>query len=266
MDARCFARCSAARLLCIARSHSSRPRSRRRPIRSSPVRRATPRRCIRRPIRSTRSRTARSVRRSPVGRTTAVAGATPIQPSYYAGGAGGGIFKSADGGASWRAGVRSRAVAPVGAISGVAARSERRVGRHRRSEPAQRGRGRGGHLAFDRRRQRIGRTPGSTMPARSRRSRSIREIRASSSSASSATSFATRRCAASSSRATRPRIGRAAVPGLADRRFRSRARPGPPSTLFAGLWRFRRQPWTLTAAGRKTGSTAPTTTVRRGAS
>ena len=51
------------------------------------------------------------------GRTTAVAGSDADAAVYYAGGAGGGVFKSRDGGATWRAVFDSADVAPVGAIA-----------------------------------------------------------------------------------------------------------------------------------------------------
>jgi photosystem II stability/assembly factor-like uncharacterized protein len=51
------------------------------------------------------------------GRTTAVAGSDTDPLLYYAGGAGGGVFKSIDGGASWRAVFDRERVAPIGAIA-----------------------------------------------------------------------------------------------------------------------------------------------------
>jgi photosystem II stability/assembly factor-like uncharacterized protein len=51
------------------------------------------------------------------GRTTAVAGSDADPMVYYAGGAGGGVFKSEDGGSSWRAVFDGQAVAPIGAIA-----------------------------------------------------------------------------------------------------------------------------------------------------
>jgi photosystem II stability/assembly factor-like uncharacterized protein len=51
------------------------------------------------------------------GRTTAVAGSNVNVQVYYAGGAGGGVFKSTDGGSSWRPVFDSEPVAPIGAIA-----------------------------------------------------------------------------------------------------------------------------------------------------
>jgi photosystem II stability/assembly factor-like uncharacterized protein len=51
------------------------------------------------------------------GRTTAVAGSDADPLLYYAGGAGGGVFKSIDGGASWRPVFDRELVAPIGAIA-----------------------------------------------------------------------------------------------------------------------------------------------------
>ncbi|HKE35908.1 MAG TPA: hypothetical protein VKB39_00660, partial [Candidatus Baltobacteraceae bacterium] len=51
------------------------------------------------------------------GRATAVAGSNHDSQLYYAGGAGGGVFKSVDGGASWRAVFDHERVAPIGAIA-----------------------------------------------------------------------------------------------------------------------------------------------------
>jgi photosystem II stability/assembly factor-like uncharacterized protein len=60
------------------------------------------------------------------GRATAVAGSNRNPLVYYAGGAGGGVFKSVDGGASWRAVFDRQPIAPIGAIA-VSPRDERDV-------------------------------------------------------------------------------------------------------------------------------------------
>ncbi len=51
------------------------------------------------------------------GRTTSVVGSDADPKIYYAGGAGGGVFKSVDGGASWTPVFDSEPVAPIGAIA-----------------------------------------------------------------------------------------------------------------------------------------------------
>jgi len=51
------------------------------------------------------------------GRTTAVAGSDTDPRVYYAGGAGGGVFRSSDGGVSWHATFDAESVAPIGAIA-----------------------------------------------------------------------------------------------------------------------------------------------------
>ncbi len=51
------------------------------------------------------------------GRATAIAGSDLDPLTYYAGGAGGGVFKSVDGGATWSAVFDREAVAPIGAIA-----------------------------------------------------------------------------------------------------------------------------------------------------
>jgi photosystem II stability/assembly factor-like uncharacterized protein len=51
------------------------------------------------------------------GRTTAMAGSNVNPQVYYAGGAGGGVFKSTDGGVSWTPTFDKEAVAPIGAIA-----------------------------------------------------------------------------------------------------------------------------------------------------
>ena len=53
----------------------------------------------------------------PGGRATAAVGSDRDPLLYYAGGAGGGVFKSVDGGASWRAVFDRERVAPIGAIA-----------------------------------------------------------------------------------------------------------------------------------------------------
>ena len=51
------------------------------------------------------------------GRTTVVVGSNENSQIYYAGGAGGGVFKSEDGGVSWEPVFDKAAVAPIGAIA-----------------------------------------------------------------------------------------------------------------------------------------------------
>ncbi|HEY6237394.1 MAG TPA: hypothetical protein VIW69_20000, partial [Candidatus Elarobacter sp.] len=51
------------------------------------------------------------------GRVPAVAGSDRDPALYYAGGAGGGVFKSTDGGVSWRPTFDREAVAPIGALA-----------------------------------------------------------------------------------------------------------------------------------------------------
>ncbi|HEV2737753.1 MAG TPA: hypothetical protein VGU66_04145 [Candidatus Elarobacter sp.] len=51
------------------------------------------------------------------GRTTAIAGSDRDPAVYYAGGAGGGVFKSTDGGVSWRPTFDRERVAPIGALA-----------------------------------------------------------------------------------------------------------------------------------------------------
>ncbi len=60
------------------------------------------------------------------GRATAVAGSDRDAQLYYAGGAGGGVFKSTDGGASWVPVFDREAAAPVGAIA-IAPQDDRDV-------------------------------------------------------------------------------------------------------------------------------------------
>ncbi len=51
------------------------------------------------------------------GRTTAIVGSNSDPMVYYAGGAGGGVFKSTDGGVSWNPVFDAQPVAPIGAIA-----------------------------------------------------------------------------------------------------------------------------------------------------
>jgi photosystem II stability/assembly factor-like uncharacterized protein len=60
------------------------------------------------------------------GRATAVAGSDRDSHLYYAGGAGGGVFKSTDGGASWSPVFDREAAAPIGAIA-IAPQDDRDV-------------------------------------------------------------------------------------------------------------------------------------------
>ncbi len=60
------------------------------------------------------------------GRSSAVAGSDRDPALYYAGGAGGGVFKSTDGGASWVPVFDKQPVAPIGAIA-IAPQDDRDV-------------------------------------------------------------------------------------------------------------------------------------------
>ncbi|HTA54871.1 MAG TPA: hypothetical protein VK755_09045, partial [Candidatus Acidoferrales bacterium] len=60
------------------------------------------------------------------GRTTAVAGSNRDASLYFAGGAGGGVFKTTDAGASWKPVFDGEPVAPIGAIA-IAPQSDRDV-------------------------------------------------------------------------------------------------------------------------------------------
>ena len=60
------------------------------------------------------------------GRSSAVAGTDRDPALYYAGGAGGGVFKSTDGGASWVPVFDKQPVAPIGAIA-IAPQDDRDV-------------------------------------------------------------------------------------------------------------------------------------------
>src|SRR5581483_6557444 len=60
------------------------------------------------------------------GRSSAVAGSNRDSALYYAGGAGGGVFKSTDGGASWIPVFDKQPAAPIGAIA-IAPQDDRDV-------------------------------------------------------------------------------------------------------------------------------------------
>ena len=201
------------------------------------------------------------------GRSTAVAGSDRDSRLYFAGGAGGGVFKTTDGGASWSRGFRPRAGRADRSDRNSASRRSRRLGWNRRIESTQRRRVGRRHLSFRLTAAGAGSTSASSAPRTSRASRSILAIVESSQSACLDAFRPTIRIAASTSRATAARIGCERSTSVPRAAFRPSCafRIGPRRFLPAS-GSFGERPGGSTAAARSAASIAPTTTAQRGAS
>ncbi|MGZ3551160.1 MAG: WD40/YVTN/BNR-like repeat-containing protein [Vulcanimicrobiaceae bacterium] len=187
------------------------------------------------------------------GRTTAVAGSNIDARIYYAGGAGGGVYKSVDGGSSWRPVFDRFNVAPIGAIA-VAPKDPNNVwvgtGEGNPRNDMERGDGMwhsrdGGktwsHVGLD--------DAGSisTISIDPRNPRHVVVAALGQLFRDNATRgvFVTTDDGAHWKRTLflGPSIGASDLTRVADR----------PETLFAGLYHVRRQPWTMTSGGQDGG-------------
>ena len=183
------------------------------------------------------------------GRTSAVAGSDADPRIYYAGGAAGGVFKSEDGGASWHATFDSEPVAPVGALA-VSAHDANDVWagtgepfpRNTVEEGAGIWHSRDGGKSW----QFAGLADSGAIAAISIDPRNPQIV------AVAVLGHIFRDARARGVYVTRdggrtwkqtlyvgPSSGASDITRLPDR----------PSTLFAGIWQFRRQPWNFTSAG-----------------
>ncbi|MGC1380753.1 MAG: hypothetical protein WA814_06990, partial [Candidatus Baltobacteraceae bacterium] len=183
------------------------------------------------------------------GRSPAVAGSNRDPFLYFAGGAGGGVFKTTDGGASWRPVFDGERVAPIGAIA-IAPQSDSEVwvgtGERNPRNDAESGDGiyrstdGGAHW------HRAGLEASAHISAISvdPRDRTVVAVgvlgRVSADDVNRGV-FVTRDGGAHWART----LFVGASSGVS-----SLVRvPGHPSTLFAGVWQFRRRPWTLDSGG-----------------
>ncbi|MDB5040075.1 MAG: BNR/Asp-box repeat protein [Candidatus Eremiobacteraeota bacterium] len=187
------------------------------------------------------------------GRTTAVAGSDRDPAVYYAGGAGGGVFKSVDGGASWRAVFDREAVAPIGAIA-VSPRDANDVwvgtGEANPRNDVEEGAGIWHSTDGGKRWQHAGLDDAGSISSLSIDPRDPRVVVAAVlghvfRDSTTRGVYVTRDGGAHWKRTLYlgPASGASDVVRVPDR----------PSTLFAGMWQFRRQPWTMTSGGPRGG-------------
>ena len=183
------------------------------------------------------------------GRTTAVAGSDADPLVYYAGGAGGGVFKSTDGGSIWVPVFDKADVAPVGAIA-VAAHDSKDVwvgtGEANPRNDAEGGDGiwhsiDGGktwsHLGLDD----AGSIANISIDPRDARRVVVAVLGQIFRDNTTRGVYTTTDAGAHWARALYlgPSTGASDVARL----------PGHPDTLFAGMYEFRRAPWTMTSGG-----------------
>jgi photosystem II stability/assembly factor-like uncharacterized protein len=187
------------------------------------------------------------------GRSTAIAGSNRDAHVYYAGGAGGGVFKTTDGGASWFPVFDREPVAPIGAIS-IAPQDVRDVwvgtGESNPRNDVESGDGiyhsidGGGHW-LRAGLQRSAHISSITIDPRDRRTVAVGVLGRVSADDSNRGVYVTRDGGGHWTRAlyVGPSSGISSLVRVPDR----------PSTLFAGVWQFRRTPWRLDSGGPRGG-------------
>ncbi|HZY97909.1 MAG TPA: hypothetical protein VFE35_12510 [Candidatus Cybelea sp.] len=183
------------------------------------------------------------------GRVPAVAGSDRDSHLYYAGGAGGGVFKSTDGGASWVPVFDREGAAPIGAIA-IAPQDERDVwvgtGESNPRNDVEAGDGiyhstDGGthwqHAGL----QRSAHISSITIDPRDRRSIAVGVLGRVSADDPNRGVYVTRDGGAHWMRTlyVGPSSGVSSLVRV----------PNRPATLFAGVWQFRRTPWRLDSGG-----------------
>jgi photosystem II stability/assembly factor-like uncharacterized protein len=183
------------------------------------------------------------------GRSSAVAGSNRDPALYYAGGAGGGVFKSTDGGASWVPVFDKQPVAPIGAIA-VAPQDDRDVwvgtGESNPRNTVESGGGVFHSTDGGKHWQRVGLEGSAHVSAinidpRDRRVVLVGVLGRVSSDSTERGVFMTRDGGAHWQRTlyAGPSSGVSSLVRVPDR----------PSTLFAGVWQIRRLPWRLDSGG-----------------
>jgi photosystem II stability/assembly factor-like uncharacterized protein len=187
------------------------------------------------------------------GRSTAVAGTNRDPRLYYAGAAGGGVFKTTDGGASWRAVFDREPVAPVGAIA-IAPQDDRDVwvGTGETNPRNDVEAGNGIYHTTDGARswrrsglERSAHIAAITIDPRDRRTVAVGVLGRVSSDDPNRGVYLTRDGGTQWSRTlyVGPSSGVSSLVRVPDR----------PSALFAGVWQFRRTPWNLESGGPRGG-------------
>ncbi len=183
------------------------------------------------------------------GRSTAVAGSNRDSRLYFAGGAGGGIFKTTDGGATWSAVFDREPVAPIGAIA-IWAHDDREVwvgtGESNPRNDAESGDGVYRSLDGGRSWQHLGLERSAhissiSLDPRDRGIVAIGVLGRVSADDPNRGVYVTRDGGAHWKRTlyVGPASGVSSLVRVPDR----------PSTLFAGVWQFRRTPWRLDSGG-----------------
>ncbi len=183
------------------------------------------------------------------GRSSAVAGSDRDPALYYAGGAGGGVFKSTDGGASWVPVFDKQPVAPIGAIA-IAPQDDRDVwvgtGESNPRNTVESGGGVFHSTDGGKHWQRIDLEGSAHVSAinidpRDRRTVVVGALGRVSSDSTERGIFITRDGGAHWQRTlyAGPSSGVSSLVRV----------PGRPSTLFAGMWQIRRLPWRLDSGG-----------------
>jgi|HubBroStandDraft_6_1064221.scaffolds.fasta_scaffold00001_422 photosystem II stability/assembly factor-like uncharacterized protein len=183
------------------------------------------------------------------GRAPAVAGSNRDAQLYYAGGAGGGVFKTTDGGSSWFAVFDREGSAPIGAIA-IAADEEREVwvgtGESNPRNDAESGDGiyhstDGGAHWVRAGLERSAHISSITIDPRDRRVVAVGVLGRISAEDSNRGVYVTRDGGAHWRRTlfVGPSSGVSSLVRVPDR----------PSTLFAGVWQLRRTPWGLDSGG-----------------
>ena len=183
------------------------------------------------------------------GRTSGVAGTDSDPNLYYFGGADGGVWKTTNGGLTWQSAWPQRRGRRNRRDCDRSPPSQHRLGRNRRTKPAQRYLVRRRRLGHSRRRltlakPRIARHLGD----RADRDRSTQL--AAPLGGGGRQSLSRQHCARYlPNDRRRKNLAAHALSGPFERGLRRGSRPRHPNVVFAGVWQFRRVPWSFSSGG-----------------